>query len=170
MKKASSPPLDAAVGLRFEAHRGARWTLRDGEGRALGEMRFSMWTWRGSLTTPRGTWRLRTRGVWRRRALLEDATGSEAARMDMDWRCRGRIRFAHDGRAFAWAPDDWRGTRWTLRDEKGRTVARLHARGTWRYSAEVELVKGEAEELLLPLCLGWYAAIMSWSTAVVAAA
>lgn len=171
MGRARAPPPAAAtpaVSLRFEAHRGGRWTMRDAAGQTLGEMRFSMWTWRGELATEGATWRLRVRGLWRMRALAEDARGGEAARMDMDWRCRGRMRLA-DGRAFAWAPDNWAGTRWTLRDADGRTVARLRARGTWRYSADVEVVRGDAAELLLPLCVGWYAAIMSWSTAVVAA-
>lgn len=154
--------------LSWTGKRGWTWEYTDGD-RVLATLRIRGWTWRGELVTPDGrAHTLAWRGLMRWRIEATDAGGAPTGRLDMRWRGDGTITLP-DGRWYDWRAESLAGTRFSLRAPDGRVLARVEAHGWWRWSARVEVEDAyQADALALPLALGWYATVVSWSSAVVA--
>lgn len=138
-----------------------RWRLvRDG--REAARLRLRGWGAGGAtLDFSGGAWSLGTEGIVRWRIRLLDARGVERARMPLDWRGKGTVRWA-DGREYEWVAESWWASRYLLRRRGGGDVARVVGEGWFRLDANVELLDDSMpDDTLVPLlALGWYAAVL----------
>lgn len=116
-------------------------------------------------------WRAEVRGFLRWTIEVKDEAGVVRASLPLGWRGQGTVHLA-DGRRYAWDAESFWGTRWTLDDEAGVTVARVRLDRFLRMDAAVEAWPHDLKEddLVALLSASWLALVVTTQAAVVAGA
>jgi len=128
----------------------------------LAEISWTEWfSDRATARTSKAGWIFDRLGFFRRSIqVIEDATGVEVARIELNWWESGQISCA-SGAEFAWQKTGFWGDTWVLSRKNGPKLFEFWFGMHWfKRAGEVVLASGArlVPELPLLVCLGWYLA------------